>query len=404
MFCVVDLPDYALIVGEALWVTTDNVANKDPLVKHGRMYRLGEEIRSMAVTASATRCRDGSLRVCASAQGVDPQRDVPWTVTLHSRDGEPDHLLHTCTADEDLFIEWFCTDRPGQQAVTDKQGNLFIGDLASFDFSVQVRLDNSNLHRVKYDARHDRYWVTQDAGEDDARYIANGLVVISPDGQVQHSVKFAADDVEALEFNQDFSFAYCGGFDGDIVVFDNRDREPRIVRTIKPFRHQIIDMTMTSRGDLVVLSQDGQMERISPDGERRARLDFDSRCVWDIQPDPLAEDGYLIATDTGVITVTLVDSELHEFAYDNGAAGGPHPSRHHARRPLARPHRRPVRLTCPGSAGATASAHSLAGPQPRPAGRAGTPLEPLRLRNHGADRSCFLPSRLARWCSRHVSA
>jgi hypothetical protein len=51
------------------------------------------------------------------------------------------------------------------------------------------------------------------------------------------------------------------------------------------------------------------MERISPDGERRARLDFDSRCVWDIQPDPLVEDGYLIATDTGVIAVKLVDVE-----------------------------------------------------------------------------------------------
>ncbi|MFN2497325.1 MAG: PQQ-binding-like beta-propeller repeat protein [Pseudonocardiaceae bacterium] len=207
------------------------------------------------------------------------------------------------------FIEWFCTDRPGQHAVADKQGNLFVGDLASFTFPMQVRLDNTNLHRVKYDARHDRYWVTQDAGADEALYIANGLVVISPDEKVQHNFKFAADDVEVLEFNQDFSFAYCGGFDGELVVFDNRDREPRMVRTIKPFRHQIIDMTMTSGGDLVVLSQDGQLERISPDGERLARLDFDSRCVWDIQPDPLVEDGYLIAMDTGVIAVKLVDVE-----------------------------------------------------------------------------------------------
>lgn len=208
----------------------------------------------------------------------------------------------------DHFVEWFCTDRPGQQAVADKKGNLFIGDLASLTFPLQVQLDDqSNLHRVKYDARHDRYWVTQDAGESDALYVANGLVVISPGGEEQYNFKFAADDVEALEFNRDFSFAYCGGFDGELVVFDNSKREPRIVRTIKPFRHQIIDMTMTPGGDLVVLSQDGQLERVSPVGERRARLDFNSHCVWDIQPDPLVEDGFLVATDTGVIAIKLVD-------------------------------------------------------------------------------------------------
>ncbi|MFN2497324.1 MAG: flavin reductase family protein [Pseudonocardiaceae bacterium] len=101
---VVDLPDYALIVGEALWVTTDNVANKDPLVKHGRMYRLGEEIRSMAVTASATRVSDNSVRICASAQGVDPQQDMPWTVTSPSRAGKPDQLLHTRSDGADLDV------------------------------------------------------------------------------------------------------------------------------------------------------------------------------------------------------------------------------------------------------------------------------------------------------------
>lgn len=101
---VVNLPDYALIVGEALWLTTDPLANENPLVKHGRMYRLGEEIRSMAVTACATRCRDGSVRVCAAAQGVDPAQDVPWTVRFRSRDGKPDQLLHTRMGGAELDV------------------------------------------------------------------------------------------------------------------------------------------------------------------------------------------------------------------------------------------------------------------------------------------------------------
>ncbi|MGK5730246.1 outer membrane protein assembly factor BamB family protein [Streptomyces sp. URMC 124] len=210
----------------------------------------------------------------------------------------------------DHFLEWFCTERPGEQCVADKHGNLYIGDLTAFDFPVHVRLDDKlNLHRVRYDRRHDRYWVTQDAGEDEALYVANGVVVISPDGRMLHNFKFAADDVEALEFDDTFSFAFCAGFEGEITVFDNRESEPRIVRTIAPFRHQITDMTITSRGHLVVLTQDGQMERVSAEGERLARLDFDSRCVWDIQPDPLTEDGYLVATDTGVLAVALTDVE-----------------------------------------------------------------------------------------------
>ena len=210
----------------------------------------------------------------------------------------------------DNFIEWFCTDRHGEQAVADKKGNLFVGDLANLDFPVQVRIDDeTNLHRVKYDARHDRYWVTQDAGTDDGLYVSNGLVVISPDGRELHNFKFAADDVEVLEFNEDFTRAFSGGFDGEIVVFDNRGAEPSIVTTIRPFRHQIIDLTVTKRGDLVVLGQDGQMERIGPDGERKARLDFDSSCVWDIQPDRLTEQGYLVSTDTGVLEIRLVDTD-----------------------------------------------------------------------------------------------
>jgi flavin reductase (DIM6/NTAB) family NADH-FMN oxidoreductase RutF len=97
---VVDLPDYALVVGEAVWLTTDEVANKDPLVKHGGMYQLGEEIRSMLISASATACPDGSVRVCAVAQGVDPESETDWTVALRSNA----HVLHTTTGGDCLDV------------------------------------------------------------------------------------------------------------------------------------------------------------------------------------------------------------------------------------------------------------------------------------------------------------
>jgi flavin reductase (DIM6/NTAB) family NADH-FMN oxidoreductase RutF len=93
---VVDLPGYSLVIGEAVWLTVDPAANADPLVKHGAMHRIGEPIRSMTITASVTRTDDGSMRVCASAQGV--RDDVPWTV------GAGDVVLHTELAGEDLDV------------------------------------------------------------------------------------------------------------------------------------------------------------------------------------------------------------------------------------------------------------------------------------------------------------
>lgn len=94
---VVDLPDYKLIIGEALHLTVDDESNVDPLVKHGGMFRLGEEILSKAITAAATRLADGSVRVCASVQGAETEEDV-WTISL----GEIE--LHSTVEGEDLDV------------------------------------------------------------------------------------------------------------------------------------------------------------------------------------------------------------------------------------------------------------------------------------------------------------
>lgn len=115
---VVELPDYALIIGEAVSTVTDTAARSDPLVRNGRLYRLGEEVCSLVVTASATRIDGGRIRVCATAQGADRERLAPWSITLSSTG----RLLYTGKACHtlDTVIEVPESGAPGDYLVIDR--------------------------------------------------------------------------------------------------------------------------------------------------------------------------------------------------------------------------------------------------------------------------------------------
>ncbi len=208
-----------------------------------------------------------------------------------------------------VYLEWICTDRPGQQAVSDKTGRLYLGDLASLDFPVEVRIDGeSNVHRVLFDPLHDRYWATQDAGDSNNLRIANGLVTVLPDGTIEETLRFAADDIECLAFSADFTRAYTGGFDGDLHIFDNTRRELKIAQTVHAFSHEIIDLAVLADDTLAVLSQDGQLAHLTSDGVRFAEASYRSQCVWDAQPVPGRPGRFRLGTDTGVQTVEVRES------------------------------------------------------------------------------------------------
>lgn len=206
----------------------------------------------------------------------------------------------------DVPIEWICTEHPGLQAVSDKEGRLFLGDLNALEFPVKVQVDTkANLHRVKYDVRHGRFWVTQDSGDGEFADVANGVVIVQPDGTVTDQLRFARDDVEFLEFSEDYNTVYVGGFDGLLYVFDNSTPELQIARTIAPFSHQLSDFALGSAGSSYVLSQDGEIVKLDADGTILRRAPFRRQCVWDIQPS--REDPALLycATDEGVTAVRV---------------------------------------------------------------------------------------------------
>lgn len=208
-------------------------------------------------------------------------------------------------------IEWISIEHPLVHAISDKDGQLFLGHLDTLVFPVRLRLDaGTNLHRVRYDRRWDRFWVTQDSGEQENYNVANGVVTVLADGTVEQRTKFARDDVEFLEFSADGSRAYSGGFDGVLHIFDNSERTLRIERSVEGFSHQLIDMAMGPRG-LFLLSQDGEIIEVTPSGDFVRRAPFRRQCVWDVQPSREDDATLYCATDDGVAVVhagNLADS------------------------------------------------------------------------------------------------
>lgn len=205
-------------------------------------------------------------------------------------------------------MEWASTEHPTVHAVSDKEGNLRFGSFADLEFPGHVKLDDGNIHRVRYDARHDRFWCTQDFGEGESADIANGIVTVSPDGIRESDYLFARDDVEFVAFSPGFDRAYSGGFDSELYVFDNSARELRVERVVTGFSHQLSDITVSPSGEVFVLCQDGEITQLAPDGTYVRSMGFRRQAVWDIKPS--LEDPAVLycATDSGVAVAEVRQS------------------------------------------------------------------------------------------------
>ncbi|WP_157405309.1 hypothetical protein [Actinopolyspora halophila] len=205
------------------------------------------------------------------------------------------------------YLECICLDREDLHAVTDKKGRLFLGDLATRTFPIEVQVDDhSNLHRVRWDHRHERFWVTQDSGDGSLGRISNGVTTIDEDGQKIDSLLFATDDVEFLEFTPDQRWVYAGGFEGELKLFDNAEPQLHIERTVARFEHNIIDFVLGPlTGRLIVLTQDGRITALDPEGFPVAEANFRRQCVWDLQSDFHDPDRVLAATDEGIAELRI---------------------------------------------------------------------------------------------------
>ncbi|BCJ50284.1 hypothetical protein Asp14428_17590 [Actinoplanes sp. NBRC 14428] len=258
-----------------------------------------------------TVCDPDGLRSGESPSPVSSRGIAVWDGKVHVSSGYHRQMLvvdlHTFEVLEvrpnicgGSPMEWACTEHPRLHAVSDKKGNLRFGSFATGEFAHTVKLDDGNIHRIRYDARHDRFWATQDFGEGATADVANGVVVVSPDGGKRGEMLFARDDVEFVTFSPDQLRAYAGGFDGELHIFDNTTPELRIVRTVTGFSHQLSDCTVAPDGTVYVLCQDGEVTRLDADGVPLRSMGFRRQAIWDIQAAAGDPETVFLATDSGV--------------------------------------------------------------------------------------------------------
>jgi len=208
----------------------------------------------------------------------------------------------------DVALENFCTEHPDVHVVSDKAGRLHFGSLDTLEFPTVVKADESNIHRVCWDSRHQRFWFSQDAGHGDSAYRAHGVATATQDGTITLEKHFAGNDVEFVTLSPDGTKAYAGGFDGVLHIFDNTAPELRIQRTVSGFSHQLIDIALDDDGSLYVLTQDGELVKLDADGRALGRADFRRQCVWDICASLEDAATLYVATDDGVAVVKVEET------------------------------------------------------------------------------------------------
>lgn len=101
---VVELPGYALVIGEAMWAEADDDAARCPLVKHGAMHTLGPVVLDdrTIVAANFPDPAEPVLRVAATAYGAP--LDAPWLVSVSHATTNENYLDLSCTEDGVLLM------------------------------------------------------------------------------------------------------------------------------------------------------------------------------------------------------------------------------------------------------------------------------------------------------------
>ncbi|MBJ6362187.1 hypothetical protein ACFOQM_12875 [Paenibacillus sp. GCM10012307] len=186
---------------------------------------------------------------------------------------------------KDSFVDCVCTESPEVQIISENCGMVHMADFENLEFKENIAVDSGNVHIIRYDKRHDRFIATQDYGLDEDRNVKNGIVTLEKDTLEKKEYPFTTDDVEFLQFNEDYTEIYTGGFDGKLYVFDNQQKDLKLKAAVGPFEHQLIGGVYAKK-HLYLLMQSGEIIKTDNRGKILASGQFDYQCIWAIEPHP----------------------------------------------------------------------------------------------------------------------
>jgi hypothetical protein len=180
-------------------------------------------------------------------------------------------------------------EHPSRQVLSDTGGQIWECDLDAGTFVKRFSVRGGNMHCVRYDPVHDRYWCTSDW--------LGGIAICDLEANAIQRVSFTRDDVEEIVFDEGYDFAYAACFDSYIYKIRN-SKEPEVVGRIGPFKFQITHLKRSDDGSLIASLESGEIYRV-PEGMSSApKPHFGTDAIWHIDAH---DDHYNISLESGAV-------------------------------------------------------------------------------------------------------
>ncbi|WCG82315.1 WD40 repeat domain-containing protein [Pectobacterium sp. A5351] len=217
-------------------------------------------------------------------------------------------LLDIRESPSSSFFDAICVENAGIHALSDVEGNVYIGNIEENSFPIKRKLDNNVIHGVIYDEKHDRFCTTQDGGLGDDECVHTGIISIDKDGENIKEFKISHEDNEFICFSHDYEKIFIGGFNGKISVFDNSEKDFKLEKVFGPLEFQIIHASVDEKNNIYALLQTGDIFKLDLNGKIVNRTHFSNKCIWILEPHPNDEHCLYAGTDAGVAI----------FSWENG--------------------------------------------------------------------------------------
>lgn len=188
--------------------------------------------------------------------------------------------------------------------VGDCAGNIWFGSFDEGVFVKKMRTNYGNVHVIRYDHRHERFWSTTDT--------FGGIFIFDKNGTVLHKIRMTVDDVEWLVFNEDCTKAYIACFDHYLYVYDNTQTTPSLVRKIGPFKFQLKQVLYVDVNHIYVLLESGEVYHLNGENYQIENQAFGTNCIWGIDKDPNHQQEFYCALESGQVAKVKVEfSAMH---------------------------------------------------------------------------------------------